>query len=169
MACVTLKFDGWPPKMEGDLFNAHGSYIIQCIYIRKFKYQYRPQIVHLGSNRQFSASGTLTFDEWTWKKTNGTFKFHGWPWKQKASLLCHFNLCASSVGICEVKLEFQPTNDQFINVATPVTFKMYGCPRQTICHFKFCALFRSHLWVQTGVTVRKQFRSNRWIFGPREL
>ena len=25
-----------------------------------------------------------------------------------------------------------------------------------LCHFKRCALFRSHLWIQTGVTVRKR-------------
>ena len=35
-----------------------------------------------------------------------------------------------------------------------MTFKNNRAP--LLCHFKLCAAFRSHWWIQTGVTVRKR-------------
>ena len=42
-----------------------------------------------------------------------------------------------------------------------VTLKFDGWPSKTkgaplLCYFKLCAAFRSHWWIQTGVTVRKR-------------
>ena len=34
-----------------------------------------------------------------------------------------------------------------------ITLKKYRAP--LLCYFKLCASFHSHLWIQTGVTVRK--------------
>ena len=34
-----------------------------------------------------------------------------------------------------------------------------------LCHCKFCALFRSHLWIKTGVEVWKHSSHNRQVFG----
>ena len=40
-----------------------------------------------------------------------------------------------------------------------MTVKFDGCPKNNrehlLCNSKLCASFRSHLWIQTGVTVRK--------------
>ena len=40
-----------------------------------------------------------------------------------------------------------------------MTFKNNRAP--LLCYFKLCAAFRSHWWIQTGVTVRKRLS---WVF-----
>ena len=43
-----------------------------------------------------------------------------------------------------------------------MTLKNNRAPLQ--CYFKLCASFRSHWWIQTGVTVRK--RPSNWSYSP---
>ena len=64
-----------------------------------------------------------------------------------------------AVATCEFKLELQSANTQFGSMAPPLN------------HLKLCAIFRSHLWIQTGVTVRKSSNlgQNRRFFGPCNL
>ena len=67
------------------------------------------------------------------------------------------------VAIGELKLELQSGNAQSGSNATllepcdleiwRMTFKNNRAP--LLCYFKLCASFRSHWWIQTGVTVRK--------------
>ena len=108
-----------------------------------------------------------------WVKFNAffscvTLKFDGWPWKTMghlfyatSSFVHHF------VAIGEFKLELQSGNAQsgskvkFDDFLEPcdldiwrMTFKNNRAP--LLCYFKFCASFRIHWWIQTGVTVRKQ-------------
>ena len=94
-----------------------------------------------------------------------TLKFHGWPWKTIRHLFYatsrfehHF------IAICEFKLELQSEKSQFwvkIDIFfSHVTLKLDGYHWKTIghllCYFNRNASFHSHLWIQTGDTVRKR-------------
>ena len=94
-----------------------------------------------------------------------TLQFDAWPWKTighlfyaTSSFVHHF------VAIGEFKLELQSGNSQsgsnsaIFRAVWPwnwrMTLKNNRAPLQ--CYFKLCASFRSHLCIQTGVTVRKR-------------
>ena len=48
-----------------------------------------------------------------------------------------------------------------------MTLKNYRAP--LLCYFKLFALFRSHWWIETAVTVTAQFWSKSTIFQPGDL
>ena len=94
-----------------------------------------------------------------------TLKFYGWPSKTiwhlfhaTSSFVDHF------VPIGEFKLELQSGNAKlgqiwrFLELCDleiwRMTLKNNRAP--LLCYFKLCAPFRSHWWIQTGVTVRKR-------------
>ena len=94
-----------------------------------------------------------------------TLKFDGWPWKT----IGHLSFAVSSfvqhfVAIGELKLELQSGNAQsrshstIFRAAWPwnwrMTLKNNRAP--LLCYFKLYASFRSHRWIQAGVTVRKR-------------
>ena len=94
-----------------------------------------------------------------------TLKFDGWPWKTighlfyaTSSFVQHF------VAIGEFKLELQSGNAQSGSNSTNLEQCDLVIWRMTLqnnrapllCYFKLCASFRSHWWIQTGVTVRKR-------------
>ena len=81
------------------------------------------------------------------------------------------------VAISELKLEVQSGNPQLGSNATisvpcdveiwQMTLKNNRAP--LLCHMKLCASFHHHVWIQTGVTVRKPLNlsldtSNKNIF-----
>ena len=76
-----------------------------------------------------------------------TLKFDGWPWKTighlfyaTSSFVHHF------VAICVFKLELQSGNAQSGSNLTIF---------RALC-FQLCAWFHRHMWIQTGVRVRKR-------------
>ena len=84
--------------------------------------------------------------------------------KNNRTLLpCYFKLCASFCCFGEFKLELQSGNAQFGQIRRilelcdleilRMTFKNNRAP--LLCYFELCASFRSHWWIQAGVTVRK--------------
>ena len=93
-----------------------------------------------------------------------TFEFYGWPWKTighlfytTPSLMHHFK------AMGKFKLELEYGNAQFGSksaIFCPmwpwnlITLKNKRTP--LVSYFKLCASFRSHWWIQTGVTVRKR-------------
>ena len=94
-----------------------------------------------------------------------TLKFDGWPWKT----IGHLSFVVSSfvqdfIAIGEFKLELQSGNAQFGSNSTilepcdleirRMTLKNNRAP--LLCYFKLYASFRSHLWIQAGVTVQKR-------------
>ena len=94
-----------------------------------------------------------------------TLQFDGWPWKT----LGHFFYATSSfvhhlVAIGVFKLELQSGNAQFGSNSTIFKAVWHGIWWMTLknnraplpCYFKLCASFRSHWWIQTGVTARKR-------------
>ena len=92
-------------------------------------------------------------------------KVYGWPSKTighlyyaTSSFVYHF------VPIGESKLELQSGNAQFgsnwtiFRTVRPWNL-MNDLEKQTgplLCYFKLCTTFRTHWWIQTGVTVRKR-------------
>ena len=105
-----------------------------------------------------------------WVKINdffsrATLKFDGWPCKTighlfyaTSSFVHHF------VAIGEFKLELQsetPNLGQIQRFLEPCDLEIWWMTLQNnraplLCNFKLCASFRSHWWIQTGVTVRKR-------------
>ena len=110
-----------------------------------------------------------------------TLKFDGWPWKT----IGHLSFAVSSfvqhfIAIGEFKLELQSGNAQLGSNSTifravwpwnltydlrrflepcdleiwRMTLKNNRAPLQ--CYFKLCPSFHHHMWIQTGVTVRKR-------------
>ena len=94
-----------------------------------------------------------------------TLKFEVWPGKTighlfyaTSSFVHHF------VAIGEFKLELQSRNAQFgsnskiFRAVWPwnLTYDLENNRAPLLCYFKLCASFRSHWWIQTGVTVRKR-------------
>ena len=86
------------------------------------------------------------------------------PKNKRAPLLYYFNLFASfrshwwiQIGVTVRKHLIWVKIDAFLS---RVTLKFDEWPSKTIgpllCYFKLCAAFRSHWWIQTGVTVWKR-------------
>ena len=91
-----------------------------------------------------------------------TLKFDGWPRK----IIRHLFYATSSfvhhfIAISEFKLELQSRNAQFTsNCFVPCDLEIWQMTLKNnraplLCHFKIWASFCSHLWIQTGITVRK--------------
>ena len=98
----------------------------------------------------FFSRVTLKFEVWHWKTTGHVFY-------ATLSFVHHF------VAIGEFKLDFQSGNAQFgsnsaiFRAVWPcnLTYGLKNTRAPLICYFKLCASFRSHWWIQTGVTVWK--------------
>ena len=93
-----------------------------------------------------------------------TLQFDRWPWKTIGYLFCATSsFVRHFVAIGEFKLELQSGNAQFgsnskiFRAVWPwnLTDDLEKNRAPLLCYFKLCASFRSHWWIQTGVTVRK--------------
>ena len=141
LSCVTFKFDGWPWKTIGHLFNATSSFMHHLVAICEFKLELQSR------NAQFGSKSTIFLAVWPcnltydleqgksegfescdrpivrkrpiWVKIGDvlyrvTLKFDGWPWKT----IGHLSFAVSSfvqhfIAIGEFKLELQSGNAQF--------------------------------------------------------
>ena len=93
----------------------------------------------------------LPFDVWPWKTIGHLFY-------DTSSFVHHF------VAICEFKLELQSGSAQSGSNSTllelcdleiwRMTLKNNRAP--LLCSFQLCASFHCHMWIQTGVRVRKR-------------
>ena len=93
-----------------------------------------------------------------------TLKCDGWPWKIRhlfyatSSFLTHF------IDISDLKLELRSGNVQFgskLVIFVPCDFEIDRVTLKNnrtppLCHTKQCASFHCHIWIQIGVTIRKQ-------------
>ena len=82
----------------------------------------------------------------------------------RSSVLCYFKLCAAfcshwwiQTGVIVWQRLIWVKIDDFFR---PCDLKIWRMPFKNnraplLCYFKLCAAFRSHWWIQTGVTVRK--------------
>ena len=98
---VTLKFDGWPWKTIGHLFNATSSFVHHFGAIGEFKLELQSGNGQFGSKSTiFFSRVTLQFDVWPWKTIGHLFYF-------TSSFVRHF------VAIGEFKHELESGNAQF--------------------------------------------------------
>ena len=144
---MTLWFDGWPRKITGHLFYTTSSFVHHFKSISEFKLE-------------LQSGNTQCMQNWRF-----FFPCDGWPCKTKGQ---HFHVTSYCVhhfiAIGEFKLELQSGNAQFGSKSKKFYASDLEIGRMTLknnrahflCYFKLCAPFRSHWWIQTGVTVRKR-------------
>ena len=148
---MTLKFGGWSWKTKWHLLYTKLSFVHHFKSIDEFKLELQSRNAQFGSKSGIFLSRV-------------TLKFNGWPWKPTGYL---FYTILSFVhyfqAICEFKRELPSGNEQFGSksaIFCPLwprnltdDLKINGGPLPL--HFKLCASFPSHWWIQSGVTVRK--------------
>ena len=113
-------------------------------------WSYNPETPNLCKHRRFFSLVTLKFDRWPWKTIGHLSQY-------TSSFVHHL------IAIGEFKLELQCENAQFgpkSAIFVPCDLQIWRMTLKNIrasllCYFKRCASFRSHMWIQTGVTVRK--------------
>ena len=139
-------------KNKGHLFYATLSFVHHFIAISELKLELQSGKAQFGSkSASFLSRVTLKFDGWPWKQIGHLFYV-------ASSFVHHF------IAISEFKLKLQSGNAQFGSKSViffSVILKFDGWPWKNnraplLCHFKLCASFRSHWWIETGVTVRKR-------------
>ena len=150
---MTLKFNGWPRKIIGHLFYTTSSFLHHFKSIGEFKLELQSGNAQFGSKSMIHFSCvTLKFDVWPWKTI-------GYLFYATSSFVHHF------IAIGEFKLELQSRNAQFGSKLTiffpPCDFEIWHMTLKNnraplLCYFKLCASFRTHWWIQTGVTARKR-------------
>ena len=150
LSCVTLKFDRWPSKTIGHIFYATSSFVHHFIAIGELKLNLQPR------NSQFG-SKSVSFVRCDLEIWRSTLKNNRALFYVTSSFVHHF------IAIGEFKLEL--VRKRSILVKTTIFWavwswkmtgdlKKYGTsPKQ---HQPLYASFDHHMWIQTGVTVRKQ-------------
>ena len=101
LARVTLKVDGWPRKIIGQLFYTTSSFVHHFKSIGEFKLKLQSGNAQFGSKLAiFLSRVTLKFDRWHWKTIGHLFY-------TTSSFVHHFK------AMGEFKLELQSGNGQF--------------------------------------------------------
>ena len=149
---VTLQFDVWPWKTIGHLFYATSSFVHHFVAIGEFKLELQ------SGNAQFGSNSTIFRAVWSWNLTDDLDKTIGQLFNATSSFVHHF------LAIVEFKLELQSgnaqsgSNSQFLEPCDleiwRMTLKNNRAP--LLCCFQLCAWFHCHMWIQTGVRVRKR-------------
>ena len=149
---VTLKFDGWPWKIIGHLFYVDPSFVRHFITIGELKLKLQSR------NAQFGSKSAIHCPVWPWNLTDDLKK-------NRALLLCCFMLYASShshrwiqtkVAVRKRSIRVK-IGDFFVSCDLEIwrmTLKNNRAP--LLRYIKLYASFYHHMWIQTGVTVRKQ-------------
>ena len=150
---MTFKLDGWPWKIIGHLFYTTLNLVHHFKNIVELKLELQ------SGNAQFGSKSAIFFLAsdleilWMTLKNN------------RAPLLCYVKLCASfQRPSVNSNWSYSPEtlnsgqNRQFFVLCDleiwPMTLKNNRAP--LLCCIKLCALFHSHQWIQTKVTVRKR-------------
>ena len=153
-----MEFDGWSRKTIGRFFYTTPSFVHHFKAISEAKLELQSGNAQVGSKLViFLSCVTLKFDGWPWKSIGHLFYI---------TLSCEHHFKAMG----EFKLELQSGNPKFRSKSAfflpcdleiwRMSFKNIRAP--PLSFFKLCASFRTHWWIQTGVTVRK--RPNRRFF-----
>ena len=149
---MTLKFDGWPWKTIGHLFNSTSSIVHHLVANCEFKLELQ------SGNAQFGSKSTIFLAAWPCNLTFDLYKTIGHLFYIASNFVHHF------ITICEFKLELQSENALSGSSSTifwaawpwiwQMTLKNNRAP--LLSNIKLCASFHHHIWIQTGVTVRKR-------------
>ena len=147
---MTFKFDGWPRKTIGHLFCTTSSFVHHFKPIGDFKLQLQSR------NAQFGSKLTIICPVWPWNLMDDINTI-GHLFYATSSFVNRFK------AICEFKLEWQYGNAQFrlkSAIFVPCDLEISRMTLENngasfLCYFKISAACHSHLWIWTGVTVRK--------------
>ena len=145
-ACVALKFS--TSKKKRAPIQCPSSFVHYFVAICEFK------LVLQSGNAQFRSKSSIFWltrpDRWPWNTTG-----------------CIFNATLSFVhnfrAICEFKLRLESGNAQFRSKSSilwcvrswNLTNDLKNHRAPLLCHFKFCAPFCGHVWIQTRAMVWK--------------
>ena len=147
---MTLKFEGWPWKTIGRLFYTTSSFVHHFKPIGEVKLEL--QCGNSGQNQQFFILCDLEI--WYMTLINN-----------RAPLLCCFKLGASfhshqwiETG---VTLRKSPIWVKIDNLFKPCDLEIWRMTLKNnraplLSNIKLCGSFHRHMWIQTGVTVRKR-------------
>ena len=153
---LTLKFDGWPWKTIGHLFNPTSSFEHHLVAICEFKLELQSGNAQLGSKSTiFFHRVTLQFDVWPWQTIGHLFY-------TTSSFVYHFK------SICEFKLELQSGNAQFGSKSTiffHVTLQFDVWHWKTIGHLFYVTSSFVHLSIIIG-EFKLELQSGNAQFGP---
>ena len=145
---VTLKLNRWPWKTIEHLFFIASSFVHHFIAFSEFKLELQ------SGNAQFWSKWTIFLAVWPWNLMDGLQKQKG-----TSSMLLQA-LCSILEPNWSFSLEMHNLG-QFQRILEPcdleirwMTLKNNRAP--LLCYFKHCEAFRTHWWIQTGVTVRKR-------------
>ena len=150
----------WPSNFMDDLEKQEGTsscssvlHQALCIISNPLvnsNWSYSPETLNMGQNWRFSVRCDL---EICWMTLTN----------DRAPLLSYFKLCKSfqshrwiQTGVTALNVQSYPKSAMFVPCDLEIsgmTLKNNRAP--LLCYFKIWASFRSHLWIQTGVTVRK--------------
>ena len=158
---VTFKFDGWPWKTIGDLFYATSSFVHHFIAISEVTVRKRPIRFKINN---FMSRVTLKFDRWPWKTI-------------ECLLYATSNFVLHLEAIKEFKLELQSGSAQLGTkspIFVPCDLEIWQRTLKNnivtlLWYFKLYASFRSQLWIQNGVMVRKRLNWVKICFDLRDL
>ena len=147
----------WPSNLMDDLEKQQGTSSVLhqalCIISNPLvnsNCSYSPETLNLGQNWRFSVLCDLEI--WWMTLTNN-----------RIPLLCYFKLCKPfqshrwiQTGVTVQKRSIPLKLAIFVPCGLEIsrmTLKKNRAP--LLCYFKIWASFHSHLWIRTGVTVRK--------------
>ena len=114
-------------------------------------WSYSPETPNFGQNRLFFSRVTLQFNEWP-SKTSGHLFY------ATSSFVQHF------VAIVNSNWSYSPETPnlgQIRQFLKPCDLEIWQMTLQNnraslLCYFKLCVSFRTHWWIQIGVSVRKR-------------
>ena len=109
-------------------------------------------------NSQFGSKSAIFLLQWPWNLKDDLEKQKDISSYPTSSFVHYF------VAISEFKLELQSGNTQFRSKLVIFCPMLKNNRAPLLTYFKLCVLFRSHWWIQTGITV--QFGWKSMIFCP---
>ena len=149
---VTSKFDGWPWKTIGHLFNATSSFVHHFTTISEFKLKLQ------SGNAKFGSKPVIFGPAWPWNLTDDLEKQQG-----TSSMLFQALYVISQLSV-NWNSSYSPEtpnlgkNWRFLVPRDleiwRITFKNNRAP--LLSTIKLCVSFHCHMWIQTGVTARKR-------------
>ena len=147
-----MKFDRWPCKTIGYLFYATSSFVHHFVAIGEFKLQLQ------SGNAQSGSNSTIFRAVRPWNSTDDLQKQQG-----TSSMLLQA-LCIISYPLVNSNLSNSPETlnlgqiRRFLELCDLEIWQMtlQNNRAPLLPHFKLCASFCSHWWIQTWVTVRKR-------------
>ena len=149
---VTLKFDGWPSKTIGHLFYATSSFVQHLVAIGEFKPELQSR------NVQSGPKSMIFLAVWPCNLTDDLEKQKGTSPKHCQAI------CIISSSYVNSNLSYSPETPNLGQIGRflepcdleiwRITLKNNRAPLLSI--IKLYVSFHHHMWIQTGVTVRKR-------------